>query len=123
MTTITTVDQYIAAAPKEVQDKLKELRKIIISVAPEAEERISYSMPYYGYKGRLAYFSVAKNHIGLYIPPPVIAKHLKLLTGYVTATSTVQFPLDKKLPVTLIKTLVKARMKVNDEAAALKKKN
>jgi len=122
MATITTVDEYIAAAPREVQSKLKELRKIIISVAPEAEERISYAMPYYGYKGTLAYFSVAKNHVGLYIPPPVIAKHMKLLTRYKTATSTVQFSLDKKLPVTLIKTLVKVRMKINDQSAAAKEK-
>ncbi len=106
-----TVDEYIKSAPKEVQGRLVELRKVIKSVAPKAEEKISYGMPYYGYKGALAYFAAAKSHIGLYIPPPVIAEHKKELAGYVTAKATVQFPLDKKLPITLIKKLVRARLK------------
>lgn len=111
---IKTVDGYIGQAPREVQPKLRELREAIRSAAPAAEERISYSMPYYGYKGRLAYFAAAKNHIGLYIPPPIIWNHSDELAAYVTAKSTIQFPLDKKLPIPLIKKLVKARMKWND---------
>jgi hypothetical protein len=70
-----TVDAYIAAAPKEVRDKLKELRAIIKEAAPTAAERISCGMPYYDYKGRLAYFRLSKAHIGLYIPTPVIEEH------------------------------------------------
>jgi uncharacterized protein YdhG (YjbR/CyaY superfamily) len=56
------VGAYIAAAPKAVRDKLKKLRAIIIEAAPAAAERISYGMPYYSYKGRLAYFSLSKAH-------------------------------------------------------------
>ena len=108
------VDEYIAKAPKEVRGKLKELRAIIKSAAPKAEERISYGMPYYGYRGRLAYFAYARNHVGLYIMPPVIQDHKKELKGYGTAKATVRFPLDKKLPIALIKKLVKARMKKNE---------
>ncbi|MFN7990572.1 MAG: DUF1801 domain-containing protein [Candidatus Micrarchaeia archaeon] len=108
------VDSYIAGAPKEVQGKLKELRNAIREAAPDAEERISYGMPYYGYKGRLAYFGLAKAHIGLYIPMPVIEEHKKELAGYESFNATVRFPLDGKLPVALIKRLVKARMKKND---------
>ena len=109
-----TVDAYIAEAPEEVQGKLKELRAAIKEAAPIAVERISYGMPYYGYKGRLAYFRRAKAHIGLYVPPPVIEEHKSELRGYETATATVRFPLDKKLPIALIKKLVKARMKKNE---------
>lgn len=109
-----SVDEYISAAPKEVQAKLKELRAVIKKIAPLAEEKISYSMPYYGYKGRLAYFAFAKNHVGLYIPPPVIQEHKKDLEDYKTAMATIQFPLDKKLPVALIKKLIKARVKKNE---------
>lgn len=116
MRPIKNVDEYIASAPKEVQGKLKEMRAAIKSIAPEAQEKISYGMPYYGYKGRLAYFAAAKKHIGLYIPPPIIEQHSKELKDYVTATSTVQFPLDQILPIALIKKLVKARIKWNDEA-------
>ena len=109
-----SVDAYIAAAPKEVQSKLRELRTAIREAAPTAEERISYSMPYYGYKGRLAYFATFKNHIGLYVPTPVIEEHKGELKGYETAKATVRFPLDKKLPVALIKKLIRARVKKNE---------
>src|SRR2546423_1012456 len=100
------VDAYIAAAPREVRAKLKELRAAIRKAAPDAEERISYGMPYYASKGRLAYFAAFKNHIGLYVPTPVIEEHKSELKGYETAKATVRFPLDKKLPVGLIKKLV-----------------
>ena len=110
------VDEYIAYAQKEVQGKLKELRAVIGKAAPNAEERISYGMPYYGYKGRLVYFAAFKNHIGLYVPPPVIEENKKELAGYGTSMATVRFPLNEKLPIALIKKLVKARMKKNDEA-------
>jgi uncharacterized protein YdhG (YjbR/CyaY superfamily) len=108
------VDEYIAKAPKEAQHKLKELRAAIREVAPTAVERISYGMPYYNYKGHLVYFRLAKAHIGLYVPPPVIEEHKNELKDYETAKATVRFPLDKKLPLMLIKKLVKARMKKNE---------
>ena len=109
-----TVDAYIASAPKEVQAKLRELRATIRKTAPKAEEKISYGMPYYGYKGRLAYFAYAKHHVGLYVMPPVVQDHKKELKDYETARATVRFPLNKKLPVALIKKLVKAGIKNNE---------
>jgi uncharacterized protein YdhG (YjbR/CyaY superfamily) len=109
-----TVDAYIAAAPKEVRDKLKKLQAIIKEAAPSAAERISYGMPYYSYKGRLAYFSLSKAHIGLYIPTPVIDEHRAILKDYEAEKATVRFPLDKELPAALIRKLVKARMKKNE---------
>ncbi len=110
-----TVEAYIAAAPKDMQPKLRQMRELILSAAPKVEEKISYSMPYYGYKGRLAYFAFAKEHIGLYIPPPIIAMHKDQLKKYHTAMATVRFPIDEKLPVTIIKKLVKARVKLNEK--------
>lgn len=115
MLKVKTVDEYIASAPEEVRPKLKQIRKIIISVAPKAEEKLSYGMPYYGYKGRLAYFAFARTHVGLYVMPPVIQDHKKELEGYSTATATVRFPLDQELPVKLIEKLVKAGL-ANNEA-------
>ena len=108
------VDSYIAEAPKEARAKLKEMRTLIKQTAPDATEKISYGMPYYAYKGRLAYFSHWKTHVGLYIPTPVIEVHEKELAKYSTDKATVRFPLDKKLPGTLIKKLVKARLKLNE---------
>ena len=116
------VDSYIAAAPKEVQTKLREMRGLIQKTAPKAVERISYGMPYYDYHGRLAYFSHWKSHVGLYIPTPVFEEHASELEGYHTNKATVRFPLDKKLPVGLIKKLVKARMRKNEDRQAKKSK-
>lgn len=109
-----SVEEYIKTSPKEFQGKLRQIRSAIKSVAPKALEKISYGMPYYGYKGRLAYFSLAKSHIGLYMPPPVIQEHKSELKQYGTAKATVRFPLDKKLPIALIKKLVKSRVKKNE---------
>src|SRR5258706_15487065 len=97
------VDEYIAGAPEEVQEKLRQMRQAIREAAPDAEEKISYGMAYYGYKGRLAYFSYFKNHIGLYAVPPVVQDHIKELKKYQTATATIRFPLDEELPIALIK--------------------
>jgi uncharacterized protein YdhG (YjbR/CyaY superfamily) len=111
-----SVDDYIESNAKVIQPKLRQLRAAIKAAAPKAEERISYGMPYYHYKGRLAYFTIATKHIGLYIPTPVVAEHKKELEGYYAEGATIRFPLDKKLPVALIKKLVKARAKKNDAA-------
>ena len=115
------IEAYIARAPRGVQGKLKELRSAIKQVAPGANESISYRMPYYSYRGRLAWFALMKNHIGLYLRPPVIAEHKRELTAYKTTKSAIHFALDKKLPIPLIKKLVRARMKKNEaERAATK---
>ena len=108
------VDAYIASAPKDVQIKLREIREAIKQVAPTARESISYDMPFYDYKGRLVWFAIMKTHIGLYLRPPVIDEHKLELASYKTTKSAIHFPLDEKLPIPLIKKLVKARMKKND---------
>lgn len=108
------VDQYIAKAPKSLQSKLKELRRAVKQVVPVAEESISYKMPYYSYRGRLAWFAAMKNHIGLYLRPPVITEHERELAAYTTTKSAVHFSLDKKLPIPLIKKLVRAAAKKNE---------
>jgi uncharacterized protein YdhG (YjbR/CyaY superfamily) len=115
MKKVGSVDEYISSSPKDLQEKLQQLRLTIKQTVPEAEEKISYGMPYYGYKGRLAYFAYAKQHIGLYIPPPIIQNFAEELKEYSTSTATIQFPIDKKLPISLIKKLVRARVKYNQE--------
>ncbi len=110
----TTVDEYIQSAPKETQAKLHALRKAIKEAAPDAYEKLSYGMPYYGYKGRLAYFAYAKNHVGLYVMPPIVEQHNEELTDYKTAKATIRFPLDKDLPLPLIKKLIKAGVHANE---------
>ena len=107
-----TVDEYIEKAPKEVQQKLKQMRAVIKEVVPEAEEKISYAMPYYGFHGRLAYFGYAKKHIGLYVMPPAVEENREALKNYSTSKDvTVRFPLDQELPIPLIKKLILSRLK------------
>jgi uncharacterized protein YdhG (YjbR/CyaY superfamily) len=110
-----TVDKYISSAPKGAQKKLQEVRKAIRAACPAAKESISYRMPYYDYKGRMAWFGLQRSHIGLYLRPPVVAQHKKALKGYRTTKSAVHLPLDKRIPVALVKRLVKARMRINDD--------
>ena len=108
------VDSYIDSAPREVREKLRQVRGAIREVAPLARESVSYGMPYYAYKGRLAWFGLHTGHIGLYLRPPVVEEHRKDLKGYVTTKSAVHLPLGKKIPVSLVKKLVRARMEMNE---------
>jgi uncharacterized protein YdhG (YjbR/CyaY superfamily) len=109
------VDAYIEAAPEKLRPKLTELREIIKTIAPTAKEKISYGMPFYDYKGRLIYFAVFKNHIGVYIPPPIIDEHKKELESYKTTKSAIHLPFDKPIPLALMKKLIKAKMKQLNE--------
>ena len=104
------VDSYIASVPRELRALVRTLRAVIRRAAPAAEERISYGMPYYHYKGRLAYFRLQSHHLGLYIPTPVLKRHARELKGYHAAGATLRLPLDKKLPVGIIRKLIKARI-------------
>ena len=114
------VNAYIAKAPKKIQNQLKEIRKAIKEAAPKSLEKIGYGMPYYSYKGRLVYFAFAKKHIGVYIPTPIIDEYKKELKKYETSKATIRFPLNKKIPISLIKKLLKARIKKNEEKGLIK---
>jgi uncharacterized protein YdhG (YjbR/CyaY superfamily) len=119
---ITTVDEYISLFPPEVKVLLKQLRKIIRTTAPDAEEVLSYQMPAYKYNGMLIYFAAHKNHIGLYPFKTAITAFQKELTKYEGAKGTVRFPFDKPLPEQLVTQIVKFRVKENLLKASLKKK-
>jgi uncharacterized protein YdhG (YjbR/CyaY superfamily) len=107
------VDAYLKAAPDAVRPKLVQLRAIVKTMVPEAEEGISYGMPYYKYKGALAGFAAFKNHIGFF-PGAVVGDFKAELAGYNIAKGTVQLPLEGRLPVALIKTLLKASLDRNE---------
>jgi uncharacterized protein YdhG (YjbR/CyaY superfamily) len=117
-----TVDQYISVFPKHVQAMLQQMRETVQKAAPQAEEVISYNMPAFRFHGMLVYYAGNKAHIGFYPMPAAIVAFKKELAGYVTSKGAIQFPLDKKLPVTLIKNIVRFRMLENEEKEKLKKK-
>ena len=112
------VDAYIAAAPRAAQPHLRELRTLIKTNAPKAEEGISYRMPYYRHLGHLMYFAAFKSHVGLF-PVGNADKHLGM-KEYMTGKGTYRFPLDEPLPAAKIARLVKTRVKENERAAAKK---
>jgi uncharacterized protein YdhG (YjbR/CyaY superfamily) len=112
-----TVDEYIAQAPQDLQPRLNDLRAAIKAAAPNANERISYGMPYYEYNGRLVYFHLWKKHIGLYaLSTPVLDEYASELKGHVMPKGTVRFPLDAELPIPLVKKLVQAQVREKDKA-------
>jgi len=111
----TCIDEYISAFPAEVQKKLWQLLEVIKKSAPGAEEVISYGMPMLRLQGRLLYFAAFKNHIGFYPMASGIATFKSKLKNYKWAKGSVQFPLDKPIPASLVSQIVKFRVRENEE--------
>ncbi len=111
----TTIEQYIEASPAEVRDKLLQLHNCIRKAAPGAKESLKWSMPAYSYQKILVTFAVFKHHIGFYPMPSAIKAFAKDLSKYKTASGSVQFPLDKKLPLALISKILRFRVKESNE--------
>ncbi len=116
----TSIDEYIAACPKNVQKMLKELRKTIKAAAPGAQEKISYQIPTFYLKGNLVHFGAFKDHISFFPTSSGIQAFKKELSIYKGAKGTVQFPLDKPLPLKLISKIVKFRVAENLKRAEMK---
>lgn len=97
-----TIDEYIASQKEEVRPKLNELRAILRAALPEAEERISWSMPTYWRGRNLIHFAAAKKHVGLYPGGEATAVFAEELKEYDTAKGTIRLPLDEDLPAEII---------------------
>jgi uncharacterized protein YdhG (YjbR/CyaY superfamily) len=109
-----SIDEYMAGFPKTTQIVLEQIRSIIKNAAPNAEETISYAMPTFTLNNKyLVYFAGYKNHVSLYPAPTGNASFEKQMGPYRSGKGTAQFPLDKPLPIDLIKRIVKYRMKEN----------
>ncbi len=106
-------EDYAARFPKEAVLLLKKMRLTIRKAAPGAAERISYGMPAYFQNGVLVWLGAHQNHIGLYPRASGVAAFKKELSGYKWAKGSVQFPLDKPLPLGLVSRIVKFRLKEN----------
>ena len=113
-TDFNSVDEYIQTFPKEIQSHLEEVRTTILKNAPEAVESISYGMPAYKTHGKpLVYFAGYKKHIGFYATPTGHTEFSNELSNYKQGKGSVQFPLDKPLPLDLITKIVVFRVKEN----------
>ncbi len=109
----SSVEEYISSYPTVVQKRLNAIRRIIKAAAPQAEESISYRIPYYRLKGRLLYFAAFEHHIGFYPLTSAMKAFKKELAPYKQGKGSVQFPHDKPLPLDLIKRIVQFRVKEN----------
>lgn len=108
------VDEYIISFPEPVQKLLAEMRSTIRKAAPEAEEGIGYGMAAYKLKGRpLVYFAGFPKHIGFYATPSGHSEFSAELLKYKQGKGSVQFPLDKPLPLELVSNITKFRVAEN----------
>jgi len=108
---VTTVEQYIAAAPAPARAALKEIREAIRSVVPaESIEIISYKIPAFKHKKVVVWYGVFSEHCSLFPTAAVIGEFKDELQGFSTAKGTVHFPLSKPMPLALIKKMVQARL-------------
>ena len=118
----TTIDEYIAGFPQDVQVLLEQVRQTIRAAAPEAEETIKYQMPTFMLNGNLVYFAAFKKHIGFYPIPSGIDAFKEELSRYEGGKGSVKFPLDQPLPLDLIRRIVLHRVQENQARAAAKAK-
>jgi len=109
----TPITDYILQFPPEVQEKLNQMRAAILSVVPEATEKISYGMPTFYLNGNLVHFAAYKNHIGFYPDPDGIAAFASEFGAYKFSKGAVQFPLDQPLPLELVKRITAFRKAQN----------
>lgn len=106
-----TIEEYIIAAPENVQERLLKLHNGICAAAPGAIQELKWNMPAYSYQKILVTFAVFKNHIGFYPMPSALEAFAKELAAYKTGSGSVQFPHDQPLPLALVKRIVKFRVK------------
>lgn len=113
-----TIAAYIQAAPKEAREKLRQMQTCIRTAAPEAKEGLKWGMPAFSYKRILVTFAAFKHHIGFYPTPSAVKAFEKDLLKYNTAKGSIQFPLEKPLPLSLITKITKFRVKESIEEDA-----
>lgn len=101
------ISEYIAGQPVEIQLVLEEIRAAVKKKVPKAEEAIKYNMPTFVLNGKnLVHFSAFKSHIGFYPAPTHDPAYAKDLAGYKTGKGSIQFPLDKPMPLKLIAKII-----------------
>jgi len=123
-TGFNSIDEYIEGFPEETQKALKEICAAVKALVPNAEEYISYKMPAFKVNGEyFIHFSAWKNHIGMYPIPAGNEAFQKEIETYRSAKSSLNFPLDKPMPIQLIEKFIKFRIAENLKNAKVKSKS
>jgi uncharacterized protein YdhG (YjbR/CyaY superfamily) len=109
------ITEYINAAPKEARKKLREIRACIRTSAPGAKESLKWGMPAFSYRRILVTSAAFKRHIGFYPTPSAVKAFAKDLSKFATARGSIQFPLEKPLPLPLIRKITAFRVRESVE--------
>jgi uncharacterized protein YdhG (YjbR/CyaY superfamily) len=106
-----SIGEYIDAAPKEARKKLREMRACVRKAAPGAKESIKWRMPAFSYRRILVMFAAFKHHIGFYPTRSAMSAFAKELSKFTTGRGSIQFPLEKPLPIALIRKITALRVR------------
>ncbi|HHW08874.1 MAG TPA: hypothetical protein GXX29_02730 [Firmicutes bacterium] len=107
----SSIDEYIAEFPSDIQKVLQKIRSVIKEAVPDAIETISYAMPTFDLNGKhLVHFAAHAKHIGFYPTPSAIEQFRSELGPYKFSKGAVQFPLDQLLPLALMRKMVEFRV-------------
>jgi uncharacterized protein YdhG (YjbR/CyaY superfamily) len=118
-----SIDEYISSFPQKTQDILELVRLTIKKSAPDAEETIKYAIPTFVLNGNLVHFAAFEHHIGFYPAPTGMKSFEKELSKYKTGKGSVQFPIDKPMPLALITKIVRFRVKEMEKKKPSAKKS
>jgi uncharacterized protein YdhG (YjbR/CyaY superfamily) len=113
-----TITDYINRAPKETREKLREMRTCIRAAAPGAAQSLKWGMPAFSYKRILVTFAAFRHHIGFYPTPSAVKAFEKTLSKFKTAKGSIRFPLEKPLPLSLIRKITMFRVRESIEGDA-----
>lgn len=115
MNNYKNIDEYINTFPKDIQEKLMTIRKLIQNAAPTATEKISYGMPTFYLNGNLVHFAAFKDHLSLFPAPSGVSKFKEKLSKYQTSKGTIQFKYTEEIPLDLIREIVAFRVSENSQ--------
>ena len=119
----TSINEYVSTLPENAQMAMREIIASIKARVPNAEEHISYNMPAFKVNGEyFVHFSAWKNHIGMYPIPAGNEAFQKQIEQYRSAKSSLNFPLDKPMPIKLIEKFIKFRIAENLKSTKVKSK-
>jgi uncharacterized protein YdhG (YjbR/CyaY superfamily) len=108
----THVDEYLSKVPEPARSVLNELRAVIRAVVPAgATEGISYGMPVFKHKRPLIGYAAFSDHYSLFPMSATVLTTLKDdLKSYETTKGAIRIPMDKTVPASLVRKLVRARL-------------
>src|ERR1041384_408897 len=110
-----TVGEYIQSAAPEARPKLRQMRACVRAAAPEAQESLKWGMPAFSYKRILVMFAAFKGHVSLFPTGSAIKAFAKDLSKFKTGRGTIQFPLERPLPLALIRRMTRFRIRESVE--------